>query len=596
MVHERGSKPSPPDRSLNSKNADLENDAPASGRFFFIDPSNKDHRRQVRKHVMREHFRQKRQNVKAQSQPGQNQTSATPMVSKWRLHAGPSSIPQESRPDPNSRPSSKGSSTPSPPAEERKDSLDFQRPPTSSQIALRIGSVSSIHEADRFSARSSSEVYAEASPASARPFGGSLAQTRLPSPQSLLDGANVDPFDVLPMSLSLDEHSLVNHFVSTAPTVPSVPFYLHFRADAPFNPYRHLIFKLALLGPLSFEVGVLTFASIHRKCLLEFEGREADVLQVATTSSEARKARAVRLLQERIESPDSHNDDETIMATASMAACEVRFGDIQAGWNYLQAAMNMAKKRGGPTSMRKNPALEIYLHWVRITMPGYQPPDFLPNFASWPYRPIPPPNQGDEILEDVPRTLPEDLDILIRFIRNCEHLHLSQTPRSSRAEWSWRRTLFQPGTPIHRLLSCQPRFKLQVFARMTALMYFHVVLWDYRREDDRLEWFLSLVNKQVLENKLDQIAEVQMVIWVLMKLEYTPGIGRPQRPWTVERLLSLAKRMNHSSWERIEALLLRCLVVDDSPTEPNNFLLWEDDLRQEIMNAPATARIAPVLL
>ncbi|KAL2373969.1 hypothetical protein RJZ57_001568 [Blastomyces gilchristii] len=66
-----------------------------------------------------------------------------------------------------------------------------------------------------------------------------------------------------------------------------------------------------------------------------------------------------------------------------------------------------------------------------------------------------------------------------------------------------------------------------------------------------------------------------------------------ERPWFVGRMLKIAKRLGRPSWEQLNDSLLSFLTLTaEAPMLPS----WENDLRHEILTAPLTSYIMPLLL
>jgi hypothetical protein len=62
--------------------------------------------------------------------------------------------------------------------------------------------------------------------------------------------------------------------------------------------------------------------------------------------------------------------------------------------------------------------------------------------------------------------------------------------------------------------------------------------------------------------------------------------------WFTARIVNVAKRLSRESWDKINKLLLGCLMMRQG--EGESFMVWEGELRKELMMAPLSSHeLAP---
>jgi hypothetical protein len=176
-----------------------------------------------------------------------------------------------------------------------------------------------------------------------------------------------------------------------------------------------------------------------------------------------------------------------------------------------------------------------------------------------------------------------------------------------------RYSLFEPDTLLYRILSSPPGLRYahpghrkQIISRLAALMMINAALWEYRLSTERSEAFLDSLTTKLLDSEVDVSGSVEALLQILLACEdgygadgqrklSSPNENDPlpsARPWFVGRLLKIAKRLGRPSWDWLNDTLLEFLALTKkAPT----VVLREDKLRQEILTAPLTSYIMPIL-
>ncbi|PGG99462.1 hypothetical protein AJ80_09348 [Polytolypa hystricis UAMH7299] len=214
----------------------------------------------------------------------------------------------------------------------------------------------------------------------------------------------------------------------------------------------------------------------------------------------------------------------------------------------------------------------------------------------------------------------------IAFLRRSERLAFTHKNSPVKHLFLSRYSTFQPNTLIFRILSSPPgiRYSIpgerkQIIARLAALMTINTALWDNRLSTRRTEMFLRGLNRRLLDSEVDVNASVEALLQILLECDDAFGtqeearapagrtgvVGKEKlspssstesppwlRPWFVGRMLKIAKRLGRPSWERLNATLYSFLTLSaETPTIAS----WENELRREILAAPLTSYIMPIL-
>jgi hypothetical protein len=118
-------------------------------------------------------------------------------------------------------------------------------------------------------------------------------------------------------------------------------------------------------------------------------------------------------------------------------------------------------------------------------------------------------------------------------------------------------------SPLHHLLTVLPNLdqatesRLRSTSRMILLLYINKALWDHQESFDKLEPFLK-----ALENESKQTWSIEYILWLVIKHDARSGLGDPERPWFIGRMLKIAKRLSEDLWDRLAFTLLAYLRGD----------------------------------
>jgi len=189
------------------------------------------------------------------------------------------------------------------------------------------------------------------------------------------------------------------------------------------------------------------------------------------------------------------------------------------------------------------------------------------------------------------------------FLKNAEHLSLSQRSPSSKRTTPHRHTFFSPSTPVHRLLTTSshtsPITRIQRSCRLACLIFLNAALWSFRKSPPKTSQFLASLSAKILEHGLDQ--NISLESFTLTLLDGVDNeLHREAWIWFTGRMVNVAKRLERESWDKVKELLMSCLTLQgprgdllDGHTSLG-FLDWEDDLMVELLEAPLSCdELAP---
>lgn len=163
-----------------------------------------------------------------------------------------------------------------------------------------------------------------------------------------------------------------------------------------------------------------------------------------------------------------------------------------------------------------------------------------------------------------------------------------------------RYSAFLPGQCLERLLASPPGVRYtetgklkQILSRLAALLTINTAIWEYRHSTEMSEYFLGELIENVLYNELDVHLSVEALIQILLSGSKSAALLNTERPWFVGRMLKVAKRLKRSSFEKLNDVLLSHLTLgpDLLPVMDD----WEDELRAEILDAPLTSLVLPLM-
>ncbi|PKY08326.1 hypothetical protein P168DRAFT_229478 [Aspergillus campestris IBT 28561] len=327
--------------------------------------------------------------------------------------------------------------------------------------------------------------------------------------------------------------------------------------------------------------------------------------------------------QERLEDIPGDISDGAIVSSLSAAGLEdsdPRPGRKEISWMHMRTAREMIRARGGPAAFH-NTRLGILINWQDYILPGYDTngpsfsfeprpaasqPVLRPNSAaaSWGTSPgVAPSASTLSPLDEIRQQCEEFID----FLKRCEELsmyHRSCDPTSMPV----RHTAFQPTSPVYRALTAPANMRTptpeggrQFIARLVNLMLVSAALWDYRCSAQQSEGFLRTVQQAVMAQDANVGGSAETLL--LTMLEYNDRMGSVTdetgpvsfgRPWFAGRMLKVAKRLSLGMWMHVQDFLLSCLALH-SPAGMVSVEMWAEALRHEVLSAPLTSYVMPAL-
>ncbi|KAK2741069.1 hypothetical protein FQN55_008473 [Onygenales sp. PD_40] len=565
------------------------NEAPGGSKTFeFVLVTDSESRKQVRRHAMRQYMRQRRLDGIARLE------STRVQVSGWSNAGGPAG--------------GAAALSPSPRVEELDERENTQNRTRTRSVSSSRRGVSS--QPDSSSGRddppdNEDEVMLDI----LREFGTS-------DPKVTPGSGSVDPFNSYPLALNKSDQSLIHHFVTTYPMM------MYKMGDAQQNnPIRGIFCTLALQDPVPFQA-MLAIASKH---LAGVEGQHESV------QSLTHKMRALRLLNERLQSDVGDECDGTIYAAATMAVIEKWSKDPTIERMHIQGIQQLVRRRGGMRAMRAtSPFLENVLYWVDLSC---APRAIMGASMPW----------SGEVPDTVPSTLPfmspelcltttdtnthETSDILqacedfLTFFRSLEALQQSLIARplplwptaheTSRREQSHH--LFDPSTPLYSILTTLPDYNhgirdirfIDEYACMACLFYLNVALYDFYLTSRNFTSYLHWLSSELRKINPHSNPSISSLLWIFMGnggYISTEPPDQGERSWFVSRMVRVAKRLEWTRrgtlWDYLRDTLLgfittqqECGIGSDRITEPEMLarktyrgLLWdEDEMRKDIL-------------
>ncbi|KKZ60536.1 hypothetical protein EMCG_04815 [[Emmonsia] crescens] len=438
----------------------------------------------------------------------------------------------------------------------------------------------------------------------------SSSNSASPTPQTHLSAARTDPFDSLPISLDEEGKMLFDFYANV---MPSCSYGFHTRSSNAHNWYLQVFIPEAMKGDITFQNTILVHAANTQAWVKGLSETRATLVH---------RARGIEMLRKHFEKHPTDVSDAAISATLSCAAVEdfdPRPERKPISWIHMRAAMEKIRARGGPVAFQQNQRMAMLINWQDYILVGYEtkgPSFFYEHTHSHTQNPS---NQLFTPLDEIRAQCEEFLSFLHRWER------LSLTQKSSHSALNplipSRYSAFQPDTLLFRILSSPPgiRYSIpgerkQIISRLAALMTINIALWDYRNLPHKAGAFLSGLQYKLLTSEVDVSSSVEALLQILLACDDTFGLvsddydspvfaenltGTPttkpvpsERPWFVGRMLKIAKRLGRPSWERLNDSLLSFLMLTaETPTVPS----WEDELRHEILTAPLTSYIMPLL-
>ncbi|KAH8692745.1 hypothetical protein BGW36DRAFT_385104 [Talaromyces proteolyticus] len=636
---------------------DYQSVKPSPVRWQFIDSSNDNAQNltQVKRHVMQEYMRQKRLENHGQdtSDDGMDTTTVKDKKKKKKKRASSNESNKRQRAQRKqiARTSNPEIKTPEKtPIDKLKPTLRTEpsQPtpiPLSYHMNLHPINTSTAPTSspwDFSSPSDSSDFFIETGPGYNSPTLSAWSRTELsPPPQTLLSAARTDPFHTLPLQLSVQDQQLFDFYVND---MPACSYGDHFRTQNAHNWYRDVFVHEAMKGPVTFVNTILVHAANTRAWLCN---------EIETEVTLKYRQRALQMLIDHTQKYPKDTSDNVITACMSAAAVEdfdPRPERKQISWIHMRQARNMIKERGGPAAF-ENTKLAMLINWQDYILAGYESElggfhfekdPSLPTAPLLPTLPSPPcsvssvPIDSTSSLESprLPNTVEAEVRLqcedFLNFLSRCEHLAISQHTTLPASVAPNRHAAFQPGAVLGRILASPngKRFtetgnRKQFISRLATVMMLNAALWDYRSSIRRAEAFLDHTVCKILDSEVNMSSSVEALLQILLACQdfptdspsdnfafsplallhgdldfpdysqYSPFATSPSaRPWFVGRMLKIAKRLSRDSWMRVNDFLYSCLTLQIC--EPS-LLTWENDLRQEILQAPLTSYIMPAL-
>ncbi|PKX93177.1 uncharacterized protein P174DRAFT_513589 [Aspergillus novofumigatus IBT 16806] len=580
---------------------------PQSKNFEIVLVTDNESRRQVRRHAMRQYMRQRRLDSIARLE-----TPRLPIggwVSRQVLsEASTSSIP----PSPVEVPIKDTS------AEEEKLSPVKDGEPCIPESG--IGPLMPL-------ASRSSEVKAEEPSSPSFP----IVSYTLSDPRSSPGhGAVEDPFSCYPIPVSHSDHELIQHFNVTYPSMM-----YKFADSVASNPMMEIFRQIALHDNLSFQA-MLAIASKHRAGV---EGKPDSV------QSLTHKMRALRLINERIQTDSQGLQDGTIYAVATMAVIEKWSKDPSIERMHCMGLASMVRNRGGMRGMRaSSPFLEKVVYWVDISC---APKAVYTSCLPWTGAvPDTSPESLDFLAPDVHLAIPhtqtavesseslcdqyracEDFLRFFRCLHELEKAALGFPGNVTRSSAAPRIRRFTPGTPLHSILTMLPDYDhgirdirfIDEYTCMSCLFFLAVALYDSYRNSTNFDRYLDWLDLEVQKLNPFTNPSITSVLWIFLN-----NGGYPQgeagdageRCWVVSRMVRIAKRLEWKRqgtiWDRLRQVLINfilaqqeCALGSDSVDEealitrqqrrlqPSEYFWDEDEMREEILGSQSSSILTP---
>ncbi|KAL1965386.1 hypothetical protein VTN77DRAFT_5823 [Rasamsonia byssochlamydoides] len=482
-----------------------------------------------------------------------------------------------------------------------------------------------------------------------------LSKAVSPPLKTVLSAARTDPFDTLPLQLSLEDQHLFDFYVNE---MPACSYGSHFRTKKAHNWYAEVFVPEAMKGAVTFVNTVLvhaanTWAWVHN--------------ETETRSTLLHRQRAISMLKDHMSKFPDDVSDNAITACMSAAALEdfdPRPGRKEISWIHMRQARRMIRDRGGPAAF-ENTKLAMLINWQDYILAGYETdgPSFYfehnPSFSELAAHVFPALSSAAPFISSLPsppsstssaspgrtpspcsrsavrhgrfplsprQEVRLQCEEFIDFLNRCEQLAHRQRLSLPKSSAPTRHSAFQDGNILHQILAAPPgqRFtasgnRKQFISRLASTMMLNAALWDYRSSIPRTEAFLKSLVRKVLDSEVDMSGSVEALLQILLACkdgfdddessehrhflpglqdtpdfsQYSPTATSPfARPWFVGRMLKIAKRLSLDSWLRVNGLLFSCLTLQVQDLVMPS---WESELRHEILKAPLTSYVMPAL-
>lgn len=413
-----------------------------------------------------------------------------------------------------------------------------------------------------------------------------------PDPQSTLSAARTDPFDSLPMTLNQQDQELFDFYVNV---MPACSYGFKRRSAYVHNWYTSVFVPEAMKGAVCFQNTILVHAANTQAWVRGL---------TETPAALEHRARASQLLLQHFRESPTDTSDASISATLSAAALEdfdPRLERRQYAWIHFRAAVQKIRDRGGPAALFHHKRLQMLINWSDYIFSGYN--SLGPTFFFH-HDPTSIPSDPSLQYHIAMQEVQEQCQEFITFLRCTEQLafvqaRIQKTPIAVQRQ-PLRYTAFLPGQPLRRLLTMPPgqrytetgRLK-QILSQLAALLTINTAIWEYRHSTELSEEFFSELIQNIKRNELDVHLSVEALIQILLSGSEKPRLLDTERPWFVGRMLKIAKRLKAPSFEKLNNVLLSHLTLGSDLHKVMDE--WENELRLEILEAPLTSYVLPLL-
>ena len=328
---------------------------------------------------------------------------------------------------------------------------------------------------------------------------------------------------------------------------------------ASFNPFRDVIFSLAMDDPPSFEA-IMAISACHNDALHQ---------QKPGAASAFHRMKALRLLQDRISNSECQSVSEgTIFTTSALWCLETHYGNDTAMFSHISGLRQMIIDRGGLETLETNPKLQMIIAWCMLALPGVM------SFGR------------SKLLESSAEVEVDPVEAVLDPCRDEVQSFLEKIQQSSQSRpcpYKAESFAFQQGSPLQRLLSgpCIPRVGhyglgkahvTRAICRLAILLHIHSIFLDFQASADLIRHHMRRIRASVIEHELDRNLNVDsaaILLWAIMKDECAIGLENPARTWQVARMISVAKSKTLEWVENVAEMLLGYLTgkVDKPWTE-----------------------------
>jgi hypothetical protein len=184
----------------------------------------------------------------------------------------------------------------------------------------------------------------------------------LSPPQTILSAARTDPFDSLPLQLSPEDRKLFDFYANE---MPACSYGNHFRSKKAHNWYIEVFVPEGMKGAVTFVNTIL----VHAANTWAWVRKETE-----TQTTLLYRGRAISMLTQHLLENPYDISDIAITACMSAAALEdfdPRPGHKEISWMHMRAARRMIRDRGGPVAF-ENTKLAMLINWQDYILSGYE--------------------------------------------------------------------------------------------------------------------------------------------------------------------------------------------------------------------------------